>query len=223
MSDARVSERFEVSDGKGNAERIVIDDRGYTVGIGGSVDQNQRQSFGDAFGDDGVIPSRGCQDQSIDLAGAHSCDGFRFPRCDIVCVPENGRVAVCPQPVLDPTDDRREQRVGDIGNQHADGLRAVCPQAARRLVRAVSEFRGGLIYLGDDLGCDPAPRGGIKHARYRRRVYPDALGDISDRYPAAARQFRLPERSLWVAGRAFTCHPRGAGVKVRGSCANDCT
>ena len=91
-----------------DSKRIVIDDGRNAVGIGGPVDQDQRQSVGDAFRDDGVVPPRGRKDQPVDLAGAHGRDGFSFAGRDIVGIAENGAIAVGAEGVLDAPDDRRE-------------------------------------------------------------------------------------------------------------------
>jgi len=54
--------------------------------------------------------------------------------------------------VLDAEQDRREDRIGDVGDHDADGVRALRAQARGELVGRLAQRRGRLLHAGDDLG-----------------------------------------------------------------------
>ena len=165
MGDAGVAERFEVTDGQRDAECVVADDGRHAIRIGGPIDQHQRQSVGDAFGDDGIVAPRGGEDQPIDLARPQGRYRLDFPRRDIVGIAEDGGVSIGAQPVFDAADNRRKQRIGDVGNQYADCSGAVGPETLRGLVRAVAQIGHSFRNLVDDLRRDPSSCRGVEDPR----------------------------------------------------------
>jgi hypothetical protein len=67
-----------------------------------------------------VVEPRGGGDHAVDLPGQHRLEVVALALAVVVRVGDQRRVAGGLQPVLDPAHDRREQRVREVRNQHAD-------------------------------------------------------------------------------------------------------
>ena len=79
----------------------------------------------------------------------------------VVGVGDQRRVAGLAEPVVEAADDRREERVLDVGHEHADRVAAVRLQPARERVRPVAELLRHLPH---------APHGLVAHERLGLRV-----------------------------------------------------
>ena len=101
------------------------------------------------------------------------------------------------QRVLDAAHHRREQRVGQVRQDHADGQRAARLQAAGDRVRRVAHLARGLGDARRGLRADQVARALVERPRRRRRMDPDAParhhGGSSDRCPTVDPR-RAPSR-----------------------------
>jgi hypothetical protein len=64
------------------------------------------------------------QHEAVDVPGPHLVEDHPFARCVAVGVADQRDVAVLGEPVLEAAHDRREQRVVQVGDEHAHGVRA---------------------------------------------------------------------------------------------------
>src|SRR5205807_410998 len=72
-----------------------------------------------------IMPPGGGHDQAVHAPADHVLQDHALALLVVVGVGEDGRVARRPERVLDAADDGREDRVGDVGDEHADDPRAV--------------------------------------------------------------------------------------------------
>ena len=104
----------------------------------------------------------------------------------------SARVAGRHEAVLDPAQDRREERVGQVRDQHADRVRAVRLQPARDRVRPIAELLGGLEDAARRLLVDERARLLVERPGYRGRVHASHARDVSQRHGRA--RFRVRNR-----------------------------
>ena len=149
---------------------------GKAVVLGDPVHQHDWHASPDGVVQQRVAQVRGGQHVAVDVPGAHLLEHALLAGVVAVGVADQRDVAVGVQPVLEAADHRREERVVQVGDQHADGVRAARAQAAGDGVRAGSRARprrpapgcavcsltssrvSGLSALDAVAGCTPAWR-----------------------------------------------------------------
>ena len=127
----------------------------------------------------GRLQPRGGGDHSVDLARAHGVEVVALACGVVVGVGDQGRVAGRLEPVLDPAHDRREQRVGEVGDEDPDRVGAVGLEAAGDRVRPVAERLRDLDHAAGRLLVDEPPRLGVQRARHRPGVHVGEAGDVA--------------------------------------------
>ena len=146
-----------------------------------AVDEHDRQPGRRHLVEQAVVEPRGRGDHAVDLPRAHRLEVVALALGVVVGVGDQRRVAGLLEPVLDPAHDRREQRVGEVGDEHADRVRPARLQPARDRVRPVAERLGRLDHAQRRLLVDQPPRLRVQRARHRARVHGREPRDVAQR------------------------------------------
>jgi hypothetical protein len=164
---------------RGPLTLLVVDrDGGERVVGRGPVHQHHRHVAPGRLGQDRAARGRGAEHQAVHMPGPHLVEDQPFLGRVGVGVADEGHVAVLGQPVLDAPDDRREQGVVEVGDQHADGLRPAGAQAARHRVGPVAEPAGGVAHPPRGLLADQPPGSWVERARGGGRVHARGGGHV---------------------------------------------
>jgi len=149
-----------VRDGRALALLVVHRDGGERVVLRGAVHQDDRDVALGRLGEDRAAGDRGGEHEPVHVPGPHLVEDQLLLGQVIVGVAEQRDVAVLGEAVIDAAHDGGEQRVVEVGDQHADRVRAAGPQAARDRVGPVAEAAGGLADPAGRLLADqePGPR-----------------------------------------------------------------
>ncbi len=199
VPDPGVPERGQVGDRRPHALLVVHRDGGERVVLRGAVHQHDRDFVLGRLGEDRAARDRGREHEPVHVPGPHLVEDQLLLGQVGVGVADQRHVAVLGEPVLDAADHRREQRVVEVGDQHADRVRAAGPQAARHRVGPVAEPVGRLADPARGLLADqePGSRGSARATRWpgaRPRPWPR---------PAGWRACHCgPSRSLSLASRS---------------------
>ena len=154
---------------------------GHVEVLGLPVDHDHRHAAGGRLVQERVVEQGGGDDEAVDLAGLHRREVGGRARGVVVGVGGEDGVAAVGQRVLDAADDRREQRVGQVGDQHAHRLRPAGLQAAGDRVDLVAQGRGDLAHARDRGRPDEAAGGLVQRAGGRGGVHPRGGRDVTER------------------------------------------
>ena len=137
-----------------------------------------------------VVAARRGGDDPVDLPGPHRLRVEQLALGIVVGVGDQRRVPRRLQAVLDAAQDRREERVREVRDQHADRVRAVRLQPARDRIRLVAELLGRLEHAPRGLLVHERPRLLVQRSGYRGRVDARHARDISQRHSRARSSVR---------------------------------
>ena len=143
VRDAGVTEPGQVADGHPGALLVVDRDRGKAVVLREPVHQHHRQVGRRRLGEQAIVQGGGGEHETVDVTGPHLLEDQALPAGVGVGVADQGHVARRGELVFQAADDRREERVVQVRNQHPDRVRAAGPQAARNRIGPVAELGGG--------------------------------------------------------------------------------
>ena len=185
VGDPAVAERHEMRDRGGDSPVVVADD-GRSAVLVEAVEQHERR--GPVELEEVILERRGRGDPAVDLAQSQRVhDGSRALRV-VVGVGDQRGEAGRQQRVLDSAHHRREQRIGEVGEDHADRHRSRGLQAARDRVGRVAHLERRLGDLRDGRGADEVARLLVEGPRRGRRVDPHATGHVPQGERAGARR-----------------------------------
>ena len=176
-----VAQAGDMLHGEADALPVVDRDRGHRAVLEAAVDEHQRGARRGDIREQLAVKPRGGRDDPVDLSCEHCLEVRVLALGVVVGVDDQRRVPRLVEAVLDPAQDRRKQRVGDVGNQHPDRVRAVCLQSARDRVGPVAKLRGGSQDALGGLLVDQRPRLGVQRARHGAGVHLRHARDVSDR------------------------------------------
>ena len=148
------------------------------MAIGGPVDQNDRHTFECHGLKKWVIATRCSNDEAINTTGPQRVDVGDLALIVIVGIRQQRDVTTGREDVLDAPNDRREQRVGQIGQHNADGR---CARSAQTLSQGVRRVSEPLRYGANPtygLLADPAVGRRIEGARRSGLVDACGFGDV---------------------------------------------
>ena len=165
---------------------------GTSIAVGAAVDHHHRHALAPQLGEQRVVDQRGGHDQPLDLARAQQLDLGVLALGVVVGVDDQAAVAGRLEDVLDAAHDRREERVGQVGDDQADGagLRGLQPAGDR--VGPVAQALGHLDHPPGGVGVDQSTRRGVEGARRGRRVDPGGVRDVPERGGLHSRHPRVP-------------------------------
>ena len=118
------------------------------------------------------------QDQPVDAAGAEHRGDLRLAVEVTVGVGEDGEIAAAGERILDAADDRREHRIGDVGDDDADGPGAVGPQRGGGGIGPIVESRAHALDRRRHFGRDEMAGPRVERAGHGRDVDARLLRDI---------------------------------------------
>ncbi len=156
-----------MADGETDPRVVVSRDRRQRPILAGAVDQDDRDSRLRQLREIGRRPPGGGENQTVDAAVEHGAEHSGFLLGVVVRVGQDQRVVGLPQGVLDPPDDGREQRIGEVGQQHPDGEGPVGLQAPGERIGLVPEGLRRLQNPGYRFLVDEGPRLRVEGARSR--------------------------------------------------------
>ena len=130
---------------------LVVHDGGDRRIVDAPVDCDDRQPLGRKPRDRLVDALDARKDQPVASARAQHVGDLRLLVEPAVGVREDRQVAALGERILDAADDRREDRIGDVGNHDPDGPRAVRPERVGGGVWVVVERAAELDDLVHDL------------------------------------------------------------------------
>ena len=164
-----------------------------------------------------MVAPRGRGDEPVDLAGPHRLDVVALALRVVVGVRDQRRVAGRAQPVLDPADDRRKERVLDVGDQDADRVGPVRLQPARHRVRPVAEALRRVAHAAHGLVVDERARRGVQRARDRPGMDPGETRHVANRHGRAhPRDYPAGDRAGAAPTPAGGRGPRGRAPRPWG-------
>ena len=89
--------------------------------VGAAVDEHDRHpECADLARERFAVERRGRRDQAVHELRAHCLELAALALRRVVGVPEQDRVALLAEALLDAPHDRRDDRVADVGDDHAD-------------------------------------------------------------------------------------------------------
>ena len=128
------------------------------------------------MGEHGVGAVRGGQDQPVHPACDQLLHDSDPPLSVGRGVRHQGRVAAARQRALDAAQDRGEDRVGEVGQEHAHEPRAAGAQARRQRIPPVAQPPRLLLHPGHDLGRDEVTCRSVEGAGRGRAVHARGIG-----------------------------------------------
>src|SRR5690625_632832 len=192
MSSSSASFRSEVVGDLLQGRRVVADHARQTAH--GAVDDHRRHAPQHLVQLLRGQSGRG-DDQPVDL-GTDAVDQILLGIDAELGVDEQQLGVLLAGGVLDSTDQGREERVRDVGDQHPDHAGAAGGQPAGGAVGGVAQLAGGGQDLLTQLALDHL--GSREGTRDRRGGDPHGAGDRVDRGPAHGASFRRP---VWPCHR----------------------
>ena len=166
-----------------------------------AVEQHQRWP---GVGEQVVVQRGDGRDPAVDLPQPQRLDHRPRAHLVVVGIGDQRGEAGGRQRILDPSHHRREQRVGQVRQDHANSERAARLQAAGNRVGRVAHLARGLGDARRGRDAHQVTRALVECPRGRRRVDPDASGDITKGHWTVAR------RSIRGARHRGTIVHRGA-------------
>jgi hypothetical protein len=121
VHDAPVSERHEVLDRQLHPTGVVRSHRGDLEPVHLPVDQDHPDALLVQRGEQRMVEQCGRHDQALDLSRAQRADLRVLATQVVVGAHDQGAVAGGVQHVLDAAHDRREERVGQVGDHQPHG------------------------------------------------------------------------------------------------------
>jgi hypothetical protein len=175
-----VPERAQVTGGRAHPGRVVAGHEREVRALHLARDEDRRHAGVRQRAHRRAVARRGRDDQA--LAAARLQLGHRGGLAVevVVGVGEQAGEPGLPQRLLDPAHDRREHRVGQVGDEHADDARTACAQAARGRVRRVAERARRRADAARGRLRDPAGERRVERPRRRGRVHSGPVGDVAD-------------------------------------------
>ena len=156
MSDAPVAEIGEVTYGECDPGLVVPDHGGERSVLDGPVHQYDWKSrIPDLLENRMIVPS-GRGDEAVDLPRPHGAHVHALALGVVVRVRDQRGVARFLQTVLDAAHDRREQRIGDVRDQHPDRVGAIGLQSTGDRIRPVPELFGDGKHTTGGVAVDEA-------------------------------------------------------------------
>ena len=181
VRDASMSEPHEVVDGERDPARVVVRDRRRVPRVAAAVHQHHRQSELAAARDEGIAVRYGGENHPVDAAGGQTLERLAGAVGIVVGVGDDRGIAGVAERALDAAQDRRKDRVREVGDQHADRGRTPSAQACRHRVRDVAQPAGHRAHaLGHRRGHELA-RAGAQRAGHGRRVHPRCARNVLNR------------------------------------------
>ncbi len=166
---------------------VVDRDRRQRAVLEAAIDEHDRRPAGRRLTEQIDVEAGGGRDQPIDLAVAQ---GLHMPALTvgvIVGIDRQQGVAGLVEPVLDTPHDRREERVGQVGDQDADGERAVGLQPSRDRVGPVAELLGSSYHPLGGLRVHEHARVLVERPRHRAWMDVSEASDVPNRHRCAHR------------------------------------
>ena len=179
VRDMAVAQRQQVLDGQAHADHVVADDAGSDARLVAAVDGDDRHILVDAHLDDGIVAPCGSQNQAVDLLPQQTIDDEQLFFLVGTHVGDDGQVAMLAQAFLDAQQDRREHRVGYVGQDHADDARLARDQGGGGAVGPVTEPARFGQHTRGHLGADHLPRCRVHHARDGGKVHAAGPRDVA--------------------------------------------
>ena len=145
-----------------------------------TIDEDEREALTAQRGDGRVGHATGRDEESVGLMLAEQAKRGGLALRRVIGVAQHQLVAVLARGFLRAADDRRKEGIGDVRDEHAEGLRALKPQPAsdgrRSIFEALHRGQNPAARLGAQRQIGPMQR-----ARNRRRMHPSESRDIQDR------------------------------------------
>jgi hypothetical protein len=179
VQDPAVPEVGEVADRHVDAGRVVGGDRGDVQRDRAAVDHDEVDPLLVQLLQQRVLQQCRRHDEPLDLARPQGRDLRPLALGVVVGVDDERAEGCAAQDVLDTADDRREQRVGDVGQDQPDGARLRRLEAAGDGVGLEAERLGRTQHAAGRVRADQPPGLGIQGTRRRGRVDACRLRDIA--------------------------------------------
>jgi len=160
----------QVTDGHPGALLVVDRDRGKAVVLREPVHQHYGQVSRRHLGEQAVVQSGGSEHKAVDVTGPHLLEDQPLSVGVGVGVADQGHVARPGELVFQAADDRREDRVVQVRNQHPNRVRTAGPQAARHRIGPVAELGGGSRHPARGILADQDAGFRIERARRGGRM-----------------------------------------------------
>jgi hypothetical protein len=198
VSDATVAERDEMLEDQTYAFVIVIHHTRESAIAEAAVDEDGGQPITLHSIQQGVAYLGGEDQESADLSVRERCDEIvAVSRC-VGRVGHQAHESPTAQLDLNAGDQRAEQRISKVGDDHADKFRLLgaerCGDGIRQVAKLASDaldtLPGQLRHL---------PVDATQCSRDRSRMNTDLARDVRDRYGGAARHLRFEELSQTMA------------------------
>ena len=182
----------QVRDRHPHAALVVHRHRVQAVVLRHPVHQHHRQARPGRVGEQRVAQVRGGEHHPVHVAGAHLLEHEPLPLAVAVGVADQRDVPGRREPVLQRPHDRREQRVGQVGDEHANGVGAPGPQAPGHRVGVVAEDLGGLEHPARRVLPDQQPGLRVERPRGGGRVNARPRCDVPQGYRAFSHRHLAP-------------------------------
>jgi hypothetical protein len=142
VRDTRVSETNQMVDRQAHPHVVVRDHRGDAIPRFGSIDQDHRKPALDAEADEFIVLRNGRQDQAVDLLAEQSLDKGDLLRRRVASIRDDRCVTLRGKYLRDAAKNRREHRIGDVGQQHTDEIGSAQAQIGSQAVWLIAERVG---------------------------------------------------------------------------------
>ena len=148
--------------------------------VGAAVDQHQRDAVLEHIRDDRILALGGRQDQPVHVPRPQSGDDLLRVAHVVVRVREHHHVPGVRERLRNTAHDWREHRIGEVGNEHADGAAAARAQSGGERVRQVAELARDGEHAFCNLAGHHAARFLVEDARDGGSVHPGLCCDFVD-------------------------------------------
>ncbi len=165
---------------------IVVGGDGVEAGEAeAAIDQHGRRQVGRARGEGGDVVARRRNDEAVGLARQQDLDAVRFLLGVLVAAHQQDLIVGLGRQLLDAMHQRGEERVGEVGDDDADGARLLPAQAGGEVIGPVAKLRHRRQHALLAVVGNRAAAG--QHVGHRRRRDRGQLRDVADgRGPAGA-------------------------------------
>ena len=149
--------------------------------VDGAVHQDDREARGNGVRDDRVPALRRRDDEAVHLACDQGLEALALAGGLAVRGRDQRRVAGGVEHPLDPADDGREERVGEVGDEHADAERPPRLEATGDRVQRVAHLARDVLDAVGGGGIHQRPRARVEDARDGARMDARRAGDVAHR------------------------------------------